>query len=448
MQGPQGLQGLQGNTGPQGPQGSVGPQGPQGIPGAGAPGVATPLMDGTAAVGVATNYSREDHVHPSDVAAQAVRFDAAQTLTTDSGVVMGQRAQARTNIYAAPFDAMGYYGMQINGAFEISQEIGDGPQTTAFSYICDGWIFGRLGTMVLYGTRQSGVTWPNARNVCTVGITTAEPTLAAGDTAFLYHTIEGYRMQRLQWGTANAMPITLAFTVAASVAGPHSGTIRNATTDRCYAFTFTQNVASAVEYKTITIPGCIDGTWNATNSGGMTIVFSLGCGATYTAPSANAWLAGNYLAAPGQVNDVASTSNAYHLSNVLVLPGVEAPSVSHSQLIMRPYDQELLTCRRYYAKYKSGVNFVSGFVVATTLATFSFKHSVPMRANPTGGISAPGDFSIFVAGGGTVPSTSFVSYCDGEFGRLDMSTAGGLTPGNGAVLAGSANAFLSFDARI
>ena len=37
-----------------------------GSDGEGAPGSSTPLMDGTAAVGSATAYSREDHVHPTD----------------------------------------------------------------------------------------------------------------------------------------------------------------------------------------------------------------------------------------------------------------------------------------------------------------------------------------------------------------------------------------------
>lgn len=37
-----------------------------GADGQGSPGSATPLMDGTAAVGTATAYAREDHVHPSD----------------------------------------------------------------------------------------------------------------------------------------------------------------------------------------------------------------------------------------------------------------------------------------------------------------------------------------------------------------------------------------------
>ena len=47
------------------------------------------------------------------------RYDAVQTLTDDVfGVTpaMGQRSQARSNVYAAPFDALAYNGLQINGA--------------------------------------------------------------------------------------------------------------------------------------------------------------------------------------------------------------------------------------------------------------------------------------------------------------------------------------------
>ncbi|HEY8097248.1 MAG TPA: pyocin knob domain-containing protein, partial [Methylobacter sp.] len=35
-----------------------------------------------------------------------------------------QRAQARKNIYAAPFDAMAYSGLQVNGGFDVNQEKG------------------------------------------------------------------------------------------------------------------------------------------------------------------------------------------------------------------------------------------------------------------------------------------------------------------------------------
>lgn len=56
------------------------------------PATVAPIIDGLATVGVATTYAREDHVHPSDVIARAVRYDAPQTLTAP------QQTQARTNI--------------------------------------------------------------------------------------------------------------------------------------------------------------------------------------------------------------------------------------------------------------------------------------------------------------------------------------------------------------
>jgi hypothetical protein len=41
-------------------------RGPQGPAGAGSPSTVPPIMDGVATVGISTNFSREDHVHPSD----------------------------------------------------------------------------------------------------------------------------------------------------------------------------------------------------------------------------------------------------------------------------------------------------------------------------------------------------------------------------------------------
>lgn len=69
--GPTGPTGPQGDDGPQGPQGPQGIQGVPGTPGAGTPGTALPLMSGTAAVGVTTAFSREDHRHPTDTSREA-----------------------------------------------------------------------------------------------------------------------------------------------------------------------------------------------------------------------------------------------------------------------------------------------------------------------------------------------------------------------------------------
>jgi len=299
--------------------------------------------------------------------------------------------------YAAPFDALAYNGMQINGSMEVSQEIGTATQVTNFKFICDGWSFGWLGSTNLFGT-AAPVSWhPYTRNALVVGVTTAVPVLTSGDVAWIAHNIEGYRVSRLMWGTAQAMPITLAFWSSHTIPGTYTGTIRNLTPDRCYAFTYTQNVASTPEYKAITIPGCTDGTWNVTNGIGMYISFAIAAGVgAQMAPSANTWLTGGYLAGPGQVNGVNSTSNFSALADVVVLPGTQAPTAAQSPLIIRPYDQELVTCQRYYQKsYKSADNpgsavggsgfftIISGLTPQAQLTYVPVLFSIPMRAAPT-----------------------------------------------------------------
>jgi hypothetical protein len=86
LQGPAGPPGLPGAPGPAGPigpigatgpAGATGPQGSQGVPGAngsGTPGAATPLMDGTATVGVSTAWAHDDHRHPTDTSRAAVTY--------------------------------------------------------------------------------------------------------------------------------------------------------------------------------------------------------------------------------------------------------------------------------------------------------------------------------------------------------------------------------------
>ena len=76
-------------------------------------------------------------------AAGAVRYDTAQALTDT------QTAQARQNIYAAPFDAMAYNGMQVNGNMEVGQELGASVTAARRQFVLlDGWVF-------------SGISWRN-----------------------------------------------------------------------------------------------------------------------------------------------------------------------------------------------------------------------------------------------------------------------------------------------
>jgi hypothetical protein len=293
-------------------------------------------------------------------------------------------------IDAAPFDA--YSGIQINGSMDVSQENGTAQQT-GIGYICDGWQQSYSGSMTL-GSSQAPFTMGGFRNflVQTVGI--AQPSLGAGNFGIIYQQIEGYRIARLGWGTVYAQPITIGFYSKHHRPGLYSVSVRNGTVDRAYLATYAHSVADVEQYNFITIPGDVSGTWAAGNTAGMIIAFSLGAGSNFTAPSANTWLAGGYQAAPGQVNAVAATSDVFRITGVVVLPGIQAPTAAQSSLIMRPYDQELLTCQRYYYKRASGI---SGYNIASSAIIEWFHHPVTMRATPT--VIAAGGAAENVGGG-------------------------------------------------
>jgi len=106
-----------------------------------------------------------------------------------------------------------------------------------------------------------------------------------------------------------------------------------------------------MQYQTVIVPGCPDGVWAGDTNLGLSIVFSMGCGPTYTAPSAGAWLNNNYLAAPGQVNACATNGAVLRIAGVLMLPGETlAPPAARAPLLSRSFDQELLLCQRHYQK--------------------------------------------------------------------------------------------------
>jgi hypothetical protein len=131
--------------------------------------------------------------------------------------------------------------------------------------------------------------------------------------------------------------------------------MRNAAASRSYVATYTQNAASTPQFNVITIPGDTAGTWNTDNTVGANLSFTMACGPTFTAPAANTWYSANYVSAPGQVNGVAATTDVFRITGVIVLPGSEAPNAARSQFIMRPYDQELAMCKRYYEKTSTAI---------------------------------------------------------------------------------------------
>jgi hypothetical protein len=282
---------------------------------------------------------------------------------------------------AAPFDALAYNGMQVNGSMDVSQAnatnavIGSG-------YVLDGWaVQGTVAT----SSAQIADAPPGYNNSIKVSVTTAIPALATTDYCMIVGPIEGCRCSRLAFGTASAQSVSIGFWTKIHRPGTYSGALRNPSNNRSYVFTFTQNAADTWEYKTVTIPGDIAGTWPGNvNTIGLQVSFVLASGATYSG-SAGMWTAANLLTAPGTTNGVAATTDTFQITGVVVLPGIELPSAARAPFIMRPWDQELLLCSRYYSFNK---DFEAGFIlggIASTSPTFVFNHTalVPFRTTPT-----------------------------------------------------------------
>ena len=318
------------------------------------------------------------------VAGNAVRYDAAQALTAP------QQQQARQNIAAAPFDSMAFNGFGFNSAMDISQTWGTAlftnPNNT-MARVIDG--FGVWSTSVNgLVTTQQQVTPPGAPafgaafpNCLQIKVTTAAAP-SGGDNMWIGHQIEGYRITRAGFGSANASPVTLGFWVYATLAGTLPVALQNGDSSRSYIATVTINNPLTWEYKIVTIPGDVAGTWLKANGLGLRVIFALWSAAGAQA-APNGWTAGNFVSTAAGTNFLATAGNTFCLTGLSGHFGSEAPSAARSPFIMRPYDHELPICQRQLYIYNlTNAAFFANSGNSTVAVGFA-KFAVTMRATPT-----------------------------------------------------------------
>jgi hypothetical protein len=277
----------------------------------------------------------------------AVRYDIAQTLTS------AQAAQARSNILAAPI-ANPSANLLINGDMSISQENGTtaiAPVNNAIRYIADQWVFApyQVANTAMWSVAQGlGSAYPGLTALLGMTAVTAWSAGNASDAVTLYQPVEGQRWAKLGWGTANASPVSFGFWVAATIAGTLTLSIRNSPVNRSYVTAISILGGAAWQYKTVTIPGDVAGTWATDTGMGVSINFCLGCGATNTTPNSEVWQAGNFLAKSGITNFFASNNNQFYLAGVSLIPGSTPVPLEQSAAIRRDPAEELRLCQRYW----------------------------------------------------------------------------------------------------
>ena len=346
------------------------------------------------------------------LASKAVRYDAAQAITA------AQQLQARQNVYAAPFDSMGYFGIQFNGSGEIDQaSVGNVTANNSFPYFTDGWIVWCGGAVQALASPYTDTLVPGFQKYVRIYTTAAVTTLAAGDFGNFIHYIEGVRMARLSWGNANAQPLTIGFWIRVPFAGNAAVTVASDNASRCY----TVDVACAAntwQWKTITIPGDQAGTWPVTTALGAQIIFCFGSGSTYRG-TANAWSSTFTFSTAATSNFLNLNGTQCQIGGLMVLPGNEAPSAERSAFVKRPYEQDLLICKRYF--YNGIVPLVGCCSASTAAARMKARHPVTMRIAPSLTLASP--LPVFNGVTATTLTSIGTNYSTTEVAELDGNVA-------------------------
>ena len=251
-------------------------------------------------------------------------------LNADPATSMQAATKQYVDSFAALFDALAYGGMQINGSMEIDQPNAGAavvfPAGTSFQYGIDGVACNKSGNNA-FSLLQWASGFAGYNYELRVAVTAAQLTVGS-DQIQLQFRLEGYRVVRAGWGTAAAQPITVAFWVRSSVAGVLPLQMSDGT--NIVAASVTINAPTVPQYVTATFPA--QTTWVGSKTNGMGINFIM-------IPMSSAG-----------INIAATNGNVFAITGLVVLPGIQAPSAAQSPLIMRPYDQELVTCQRYYEK--------------------------------------------------------------------------------------------------
>ena len=205
---------------------------------------------------------------------------------------------------------------------------------------------------------------------------------AASNTSFYCRQLfEGQDLQRLNYGTSDAQPITISFFVKSNLVGDFTLSLYRHDGGRNVGKAYTINNADTWEYKQITIVGDNTTVSDDDNLVSMQVAWFLSMGSssktgTFTDGQWQAYSFADYTA-PNQVDFFSSSSNYWQITGVQVEVGDTATDFEH-----RTFADELQRCQRYYVKFKATSNYsYYGSGVSDTATSARIFKSFPVEMN-------------------------------------------------------------------
>ena len=214
-------------------------------------------------------------------------------------------------------------------------------------HVQDRWYVQEQGTTGGEITMSRATEVPNGFQYSMKFQCTTTESLAADEAWLFQQRLEGQDLYAWKKGTADALPVTLSFWVNATITGTNIVRLYDNNNTRHIAKSYTVNSSNTWEYKTITFAGDTTGIFNRDNATSLQILFYLAAGTNFNPDGgtlATSWAANNAAnAAVGQVNNLDSTSNLFHITGIQLELGETASAFQNET-----YGENLARCQRYY----------------------------------------------------------------------------------------------------
>ena len=371
---------------------------------------------------------------------------------SSDAITVANDGTCNANLTSVGGGPLGNRNMLINGAMQINQR-GSGSLTVNSStgqFPCDRWVARGEGGSKAYTIQQVSIasSGQGVRNAIKVTSSQAA-SVSSSDIFNVRQMVEGFNIQRMNFGESGCKSMTLSFTVRSSVAGTHSGAIQNSAQNRSYPFTYTLSADTWTDIS-VTIPPITDGSsWNETNGVGARVVFDMGSGDNFRG-AAGQWNSAQDEGATGAVRILETNGATWEVTKVQLQVGSVATDFEH-----RSYVEELTLCQRDYYRLQPAVSayFGSGFFYNSNSFICHIDFPVIMRANVTA-LEQTGTADHYkVIHNATTSTCSAVPTFLGDPNNTSQSVAfnfsGSGTQGQGGLgRSGNASAFLGFSAEL
>jgi hypothetical protein len=329
----------------------------------------TPVMDGTAAVGVGTTYARADHVHPTDtsrLSATAISTDAGNIakLGSDNLILVPQ-----STIWSVRLRSFSSTG---NPNMEVDQKLGGTTAAIASGSVplIDRWYAGlpassagRMSAQIISGAVNiPGINTAITRSILRFTVTTAQASLAATDYCAFWEAVEGPQLRELISDVTS-----ISVLARSSVANLGIGvTLQDSTS--AYSISNLATLGAANTWTLLQIPNIP--LWTGSGSFplsagqvGYWLMIALAAGTSQTVAANNTWQSGSRYGAVGQSNFLSTLNSTFDIAFVQHEPG--APTT----LMDKGFISNLAECQRYYCKSydyatKSGTITNNGAIIA------------------------------------------------------------------------------------